>query len=353
MRNAAFSLVMLVSLAVLISPDAEAKLKPERTRVFPTQADVRGWEAVVRGRIISFSDQTEFDENDLLGRARARSKATVRLHSSRDLQEGNVLYVIDNNNLIVAKMEVKVLFESSSFGPMAVGYGNFRQAGIRYRVVQRARDEEANRSYIYRARGDYFKRTGERGRAIEQYKKAIELDPEDPASHLALGLLYYDEEVYRYAYHQFLRAYENLGRLYDREDRFILLSGLTEIMYREVYDNPHLSGEKKKDFIDRGIEYGRKALKLNESSPRLLTWLGFFYYKGPRADHIRARDYFRKVLELQPDNVQALTAMSRLYYLHQNAEKARMFVDRALKIDPDNYDARMMLQKIERYGRNR
>jgi Tfp pilus assembly protein PilF len=85
----------------------------------------------------------------------------------------------------------------------------------------------------------------------------------------------------------------------------------------------------------------------------VLTWLGFFYYKGPRVDHIKSRDYFRKVLKLQPDNVEVLTAMSRLYYLHQNAEKARMFVDRALEIDPDNYNARMMLQKIERYGRNR
>ena len=43
-------------------------------------------------------------------------------------------------------------------------------------VVQKVEDNHSKYAYIYKARGDFHKSNGEHGKAIEQYKKSLEMD---------------------------------------------------------------------------------------------------------------------------------------------------------------------------------
>ena len=65
----------------------------------------------------------------------------VRLYDAEGINEGDTLYVINDKNLVTAKMTVRTLFNSISFGPMLVGYGNFRLRSVGDRVVQRTEEE--------------------------------------------------------------------------------------------------------------------------------------------------------------------------------------------------------------------
>jgi predicted Zn-dependent protease len=340
-------LTMLLLVPGAIYGDA---FRERRMKAFPSQTSLEPWNVVLKGHIVSFSAMDEFHKKDMIGRAQDKSKVTVRLYSNKGVRAGDTLYVVDQYNLVVAKIKVKVVFNSTSFGPMMVGYGNFRQAGLRYRVVQRAEEFEAKDGYIYRARGDYCLSIGDRGKAIEFYKKAIEIDSRNPEAHMALGKIYYNERSYRFAYHELYRAYENRGRLYDNDDRYQLLTLLAELIYHEVYENSYLNRKMKKKLINQGRSFGREALKLKKDSVKALYYMGHFYKKGPGFDHVKAKDYFMKLLTYQPDNIDALIELADLYFLHDNKKKAIQYVDKALELNPGSYRAKVMKKKILRYN---
>ena len=194
-----------------------------------------------------------------------------------DLNIGDVLYVIDKNNLVVSKFTVKQIFYNQTFGYMLIGYGNLKLSGRDYRVAQAVNDPEANESYKYKSRGDYYHRTGDNGKAIAQYKKAIELNRNDSASRFALGMIYYNDKIYNFAYNEFKKAYDHIENIYDNEDRYVLLKSLAELCFLEAYHSNNLL-ENRKKFSKEGIKYCKEALRYNKKSVEVNSLLGDFYY---------------------------------------------------------------------------
>src|SRR4030042_6960682 len=177
-----------IALAIILAYPARSNLimdeNQARMKVFFTMTDTVGWYAVLRGKIVSYSSKDEFDENDLFGRSQDKSKATVRLYGGEGINVGDTLYVVNEKNLIVAKMTVRTMFRSKSFGDMPGGYGNFKLSSIGDRVIQREEDANAKYSFIYKARGDYYDNTGNRGAAIREYKTALTLASNNPEAQL-------------------------------------------------------------------------------------------------------------------------------------------------------------------------
>ncbi len=328
----------------------------ERVKVFFTQNDPKGAFALVRGKVLSYSARSELKKEDLYGRALDKSKATVRLYTHEGVREGETLYVIDEKNMVVAKLRVRAVFKSNSFGYMAVGYGNFRLGSAGGRVVQLASESYSENAYIHKARGDYYANTGKEGEAMSEYKKALTLDRGHPEAHLAIGEIYMRKGMLQFAFKEFSVAYDNISRLYDNEDKFTLLKNMARIRFYEAYES-YLSADLRDKYRLEGIEYSKKALEIYPESADMHYLMGVFYYRATSSKSIpydvKARDHFLRVVELRPDHTKAYIGLSELYYRHGNMRKSRMYALKAAELSPDSQRARDMLRFIENYTKGR
>ncbi len=151
-------------------------------------------------------------------------------------------------------------------------------------------------------------------RAIESFRKAIELEPTNPVLWVELGELYMDSGMIEDAKHAFLHAKKlkedypesllGLAKIYSAEnknreaieilEKLSTKFGDVEIMYEKgrVYYN---SGQTKK-----AIESFKDVLTINPEHSNALYSLGLsLELLGQDSD---AREYFERVLELNPDN---------------------------------------------------
>lgn len=343
--------IIIVTVLLLVPPLMAGMIMDplkQRLTVFYSNGDRKGIPAVLAGMVSSFSAKSKLDENDLYGRSQEKSRVTVRLYSAEGISTGQQLYIVNDRNLVVGKMVVTQIFTSKSFGPMLVGHGNFRQSSLGDRVVQNADEARGADAFIYKARGDYYRDSGDEGEAINQYKQAIAHDNGYPEAHLALGYIYKQKDMEQFAFREFQEAYKHLSRMYDNEDRFFLLKGMAEIRFRHVYES-YVPETAKAQYRNEGIGYCREALKVYPESVKMNYYLGIFHYKNPAPDDSQARGYFQRVLELNPNHIGASIGLSELYYRHGNMGKARQYAERALAADPNSRRARTMLNYIERY----
>lgn len=320
-----------------------------KTKVYFSYNDKVGQDAVVKGKIISISTSEQLPENELSGIIQDRTKVTVRLIDREGLHSDNTLYVIDSNNLVVSKLQVKYIFENKTMGDMLIGYGNFKLSNDGYRVVKAVADNKAGDSFIYKTRGDYYYRTGDKGKAIAEYKKAIEMDRNNPGPRLALGLVYYKDQIYNFAYAELSAAYKSISSLYDNEDRFILLKSLAEIREIEAYRNINLF-ENRVKFRNEGIKYCKEALRIHKNSVDVNYLLGEFYFRkiGDAAEDDKlARDMFLKVVELDESHSGANMRLSELYMKHNNKEKGLFYAKKAAESDPSNRKALEIIKPYE------
>ncbi len=315
-------------------------------KVFYHEQDIGGWNAVLVGRLESIGTKAELEKDDITATAQDKSQATVRLYQAEGIRQGDELFLVNDRNLVVSRIIAKTLFKSASFGYMLVGYGNLRLARTGNRVVQRVEDQYSQYAYIYGSRGDYYRETGDDGEAIKHYKKAIELDRGNPEAHLALGLLYLKDDMLQFAFREFSESYKRIARLYDKEDRFSLLKSMAETRYREAYFT-RIPGELRTKYIKEGIRYAEEALGVYPESKEAHFYLGVFNYRNPDRSDVKARDHLLKVLELDPENVDACLILAEMYYNHGNKDKARSFAEQAIKIDGTNERARYIKRLAE------
>ncbi len=320
-----------------------------KTKIFFNQNDKPGRDAMIMGKVLSLSSSEELAENDLSEISHEKTKATVRLFTSENVYPTNLMYVIDPNNIVVSKMEVKYVFNNKTFGDMLIGYGNFKLSNAGYRVVQLTIDSGRNDSYIEKSRGDYFTRSGDSGKAIAHYKKGIESDPGDPAPHLGLGLIYYKDAVYNFAYAELYKAYKYKDRLYDNEDRFVLLKTLAEVRFIETYDNYNIPANRIK-FRKEGIGYCREALRINPSSVDMNFLLAEYYYRGVEqgsSNDEDARDRYQMVLELQPLHSKANLRMANYCMKNNKMKMAHFYAKKAVEGDPGNQEALELMKRLQ------
>ncbi len=341
---------LIVFLILFTAQSLSANLKYEsdnlKTKIYFSYSDKVGQDAQVKGKVISISTSEVLPENELSGALQDKTKVTVRLINNEGLHTDNTLYVIDANNIVVSKLQVKYLFDNKTMGDMLIGYGNFKLSGEEYRVVKTITDAKSGDSFIFKSRGDYYYRTGDTGKAIAEYKKAIEMDRSNPAPRLALGLVYYKDEIYNFAYAELIAAYQSISSLYDNEDRFILLKSLAEIRAIEAYKNIN-PFEYRVKFRKEGIKFCKEALKIHKKSVDVNYLLGEFYYRSIESEtdnEKQARDMFLKVLELDANHSRANIRLSELYLKHNNKEKGLYYAKKAAESDPSNQKALEILK---------
>lgn len=319
------------------------------TTMFMTHRDATGTRCYVKGKVHSFSDFETLDNKELVDTMPPRNRVIVRLYNTTGIKKDDILYVIDENKLAVSRMVVDSIFKSDSFGMMLIGRGNFALSQAGFTVVQKVEDEYSSMAYIHRARGDYFRENSDTGKAISEYKKALVLDRGNPEAHLALGDIYYARGMYQFAFREYHEGYKNIGRLYDREDKFMLLKGMALVRFKEVFEGP-LPQHLKDKYRAEGISMCAEALSVYPDSAEVNYLAGMFYYKSPSPDDKKARDFFLKAIEIDPEHAPSGIALAELYLKHRNREKSISFLQKVIESDPGNKRARELMLYIEKYA---
>ena len=77
----------------------------------------------------------------------------------------------------------------------------------------------------------------------------------------------------------------------------------------------------------------QKANQLTPTDSETVRLLGVAY--GMTGNHEKAIEYFTKVVELNPDNAGAFLNLSNAYKYIGDETNARIFMEKALSIDPN------------------
>jgi len=356
MKKILFSFIFLIVVSPLYSNNYQNYYKNKIT-VFYSKDVKKGWNCEIVGKVKSFSSFNIVKKGDLLNRTQDKNRVTVRISFKEEIEIGDELFIIDKNNLVISRLFVEYKFDSFSFGKMLIGRGNFRFSKEGFRVVKRVTQYRSESSYIYKARGDYFREIGNIGKAMSFYQQAIKHDINNPEAHLELGYLYLNRKMNQFALNEFEKSYLNRARIKDNKDKFRLLKGMTKIKYRQVFfiynGDITLSKKIKEKYRLSGIKLAKEGLTFNEYDEILNFYLAEFLFKSKNSkkpDHILAKNCYIKTIEVNPKNIVALVALSRLYYKYGNKVKSKKYVNKVLSIDKDNKDAIIMKDYIENYN---
>jgi len=174
-----------------------------------------------------------------------------------------------------------------------------------------------DKAFAYNSRGLSYYYKGDFDRAIEDFDKALELDPNYPGAYYSRGLSYYYKG-------DFDRAIEDFDKALELDPN-----------YPGTYNSRGLSYYYKGDF-DRAIEDFDKALELDPNYPGTYYNRGLsYYYKG---DFDRAIEDLDKALELESaDTLRAKTHLLRGYAYQLKRDFLKAFDDfvDSNKINPD------------------
>lgn len=328
-----------------------------RLKAFMTKNDQAGISVELKGKIDSFSTNDRIEKDDIVRSSQDKSRVTVRLYDKEGLKKGDILFVINEKNLIISKVTVDLIYKSKSFGLMMIGFGNFRFASLGDRVVQTIEDSNSRYAYKFKARGDYFFNKGDKSAAIVEYKKSLEHDRNYPEAHFELGNIYYEDELYHLAIDEYQKAYENRHRISDREDRFLLLKNMVEARIVIVEGSTaidKMDQSKRKEIAKRyrseSLKLCGEAIELNPESSEIYFFLGKLKYEksdAPRDSDADAKNYFLKALKFNPNNSEASVYLAILYKRNGNTRKAKYYIEKAIEADPSNQRARDISKKID------
>jgi tetratricopeptide (TPR) repeat protein len=341
-----------VSAAKLVSDE-----KGKKIVVFFSEEDHVGTIAVIKG-IIAQTGLREFStakERELGQKIQGRTKATARLYSEEEVIPGSVLYIVNDRNLVVAKFTAMMVFKSVSFDRMCTGYGNFRAVKQDYRIVQKTMDSRASEAYLHIARGNYSMQMNDLSEAMIHFEKAVHYDSDNPEAHTGLGYIYLEQKMIPFAIREFDAAYESRKRVYDKEDKYLLLKGCAQARYYAVFYSELVKGNPVRDkYEEQGIRYAKEAAAVYPDSVEANFYLGMFYFdkstdaltKIETENDVKAVDTMKKVITLKNDHFEAHMVIAKIYKKHGNKDRSLYYVKKAREIDPVNADSRELEKSI-------
>ena len=196
--------------------------------------------------------------------------------------------------------------------------------------------------------------------AIEEFKRALAVDPNDVNVHNSLGVCYGVQDKLDEA----IGAFETAIRL-DPEDVMATFNlGLAQAkqgnpekaleLFLEAHrldeDNPDVAYQigmccREKDEIDSALEYFEKAARNTRKGAHIFEALGESYLdKEMLQEAVKA---YEKAIKLNPTNAKCLSALGCLYGdIGENLEIAIVLCRESTNIDPDNGLYRRRLGKL-------
>lgn len=208
--------------------------------------------------------------------------------------------------------------------------------------------------------GDGFYHRGQVDEAIEEYRKALILDPSNMNVHNSLGVCYAVLGAYQSAIEEFASAMgqapEDAMPVYNTGVVHMMTGALNTAltflenaarMAPDMFEiafqlgRLHLDADRPK----RAIDYFRKALGLNPDSGIPHRYIGECCER--LALNEEAISHYKKAIRANPNDAAALAALGHLFCLSgENAEIALMFCRHSVEISPKSGALRQKLGEI-------
>ena len=216
---------------------------------------------------------------------------------------------------------------------------------------------------VYYNLGIAYKHLGQPERALESWRKANELKPDNPQPLLAIADYYNENKYYENAmeeYQAILRrwpnlqdAHFNLATIYYKKNlmdyaresfqRVIEIDEKNEFGRKALINLGILSSKKgSEEGLEKGFQNIQKALLLKPGDPEALLAMGTLYYK--RKMYENAIDTYYQVLQATNDSkliAEAYSNIGNCHYEQKMYKKAVQAYTRAIEEDPTNEEIRM------------
>lgn len=213
----------------------------------------------------------------------------------------------------------------------------------------------------YNNLGSAYAAKGMTDKAIEYFQTAIRLTPDYALAYYNLGLIYKNYgngshekaiEHYQAAVRlkpDYAEAYYNLGLAYQANGLFDKAVEQYQIAIRLKPDFAPAYADLgvahySKGSTDKAIEYYLTALKLKPDIATAHYNLGTAY--GSKGMTDKAIEHFRIALSLKPDYAKAHYNLGAVYLSEGIIDKARMEFEEALKLNPADHEAKRHLDRI-------
>lgn len=172
--------------------------------------------------------------------------------------------------------------------------------------------------------------------AIEELKKAVELDPKLADAHVSLGLAYYQMDMPELATKEFEKA--------------------IEIDPNNVRARVFLSQDyANMDDYQKVIQHLSKAAEADANNPQVLKTYGAMLLKhGSESDIPKAREVLEKAVKLKPDDAEINMNYGYTLYLGSMFNSAIEYLKKALEIQPNypeaHYNIALAYSRIGEYN---
>ena len=254
-------------------------------------------------------------------------------------------------------------------------------------------DGYENKAIAYYSRGLAYYDKGEYDRAIEDYNKAIELNPEYTYAYNNRGLAYYNKGEYERAKNDFEKAMEldpedeypvaNMGEIYFQRGEFssalewlnkaLNMKDESDVFNSVFYKKILIYKEQKnKEFIDIVLDKAEKYIKnqIKKYPKKAFNYLdlaeiyceaekkideakklveeGFKLKKDYYAYYVSGRVYIashqnekavkelKKAIELNPSHIWSYYWLGKIYFYRlKDSQNARYYYEQGLKINPN------------------
>jgi serine/threonine protein kinase/tetratricopeptide (TPR) repeat protein len=201
------------------------------------------------------------------------------------------------------------------------------EALIYYQKALEASPELNQQAYARLRLGDMYASLGRRTEAFDEYQKAIDLDNEYPWAYSGIGYLHLQEGKYHDAIEQFKKAKQIEREFYQKvtDGQIHLGSG-----YATCYAK-----------LPEALAEYQQAEEINDENPYLYYARGTTYLEFDRYDD--AIKEFERAIELSPEYLSAHLAIGGAHYEAQAYDKAIEKYQSILEIDPEHIDAYRLL----------
>lgn len=180
-------------------------------------------------------------------------------------------------------------------------------------IVETNTDLQDENNYI--ELGKYYRDRGEYHKALENFRKAIKINPENVNSYLAIAEYYKNIKYYDKA----IKIVKKTIEMAPGNDRnYISLASC----YLE-------KGE-----YNEGIEMIKKAIEINPKRAGYYIELGE-HYRNIK-DYNKTIESFNKAIEINPEDIRSYIALGKYYRSTKEYDKALGVFKKAVEIDPEN-----------------
>lgn len=216
--------------------------------------------------------------------------------------------------------------------------------------------------------GMFYFSQGEYDKAVAEFEKSIELNPNHTESYYYLGQCYLQKGIIEYNNKKILKAYS----LFRKANKF---AEQAIPQYEKIIeDNPtDLNSYLKLGYIyetrsiapfineyNEALEYYLKALELETSSSSasagntgiiiyLNTRIGYIYFE--KKNFFQAIECLKKAKEMSPQNVEVAYYLGLSYDKIGEIEKAREFLSRVIELAPQSGFAQEAEKKLKKINK--